>query len=140
MSVDQMTNTHPTGKTTGTAHRPGHEHAGAALTFNLSSEITRLMEEETWNRSGRNSRTLVKEPNLRAVLLTMKAGTQIVEHQAAARLSVQVLSGHLRMQVPDDSIDLPAGNLLVLDHSVGYEINALDTSAFLMTVAWEGTH
>jgi anti-sigma factor ChrR (cupin superfamily) len=140
MSTDQMTNTHPTGKTTGTAQRPGQDHVGTALTFDLSSEIVRLSEEETWSRSGRNSRTLVKEANLRVVLLTMQSGTQISEHTAAARLSVHVISGHLRLQVPDHDVDLPAGHLLVLDHAVGYDIQALDTSAFLLTVAWEGPH
>ena len=140
MSTDQLTNTHPTGKTTGTAHRPGQDHEGAALTFDLTSEIAHLRQEETWSRSGRNSRTLAKEPNLRVVLITMQAGTQILEHRAAARLSVQVISGHLRLQVPDNDLDLPTGHLLVLNHLVGYEIHALDTSAFLLTVAWDGTH
>jgi quercetin dioxygenase-like cupin family protein len=140
MAIDQLTNTHPTGKTTGTAQRRGQDHEGVALTFDIASEIARLQQEETWTRSGRNSRTLAKEPNLRVVLITMQAGTQILEHRAAARLSVQVISGHLRLQVPDQDVDLPAGHLLVLDHSIGYEIHALDTSAFLLTVAWDGAY
>ncbi|MDB5074995.1 MAG: hypothetical protein JWO42_1174 [Chloroflexi bacterium] len=138
MSLDQLTNTHPTGKTTGTASRPSQEHAGQALTFDLTGELVQLREEETWRRSGRNSRTLLKEPNLRVVLITMAAGAQISEHHTEGRLSVQVISGHLRLQVPQQDIDLPAGHLLALDRAVDYEIQAIETSAFLLTVAWSG--
>jgi quercetin dioxygenase-like cupin family protein len=138
MPLNQLTNTHPTGKTTGTAARPGQEHAGKALTFDLESELAHLREEETWLRSGRNSRTLVKESNLRVVLITLAAGAQISEHHTEARLAVHVISGHLRLQVPEQDVDLPAGHLLALDRAVGYEIQAVETSTFLLTVAWVG--
>jgi quercetin dioxygenase-like cupin family protein len=135
----QMTNTHPTGRTSGTAERPGTEHAGVALTFDLGAEVGRLQAEETWRRQGRNTRTLVKEENLRIVLITMQEGQFVTEHHTAGRLAVQVISGSLRLTVPGRTVDLPTGNLLVLDYAVDYTVAALQEVAFLVTIAWEGT-
>ncbi len=138
MALEQLINTHPTGKTTGTAERPGTEHTGTALTFDIPGEIERLHAEETWRKSGRNSRTLVKEPNLRVLAVTLKQGMEISEHRTSGRLAVHVLSGHLQMRVPGQEIDLPAGHITVLDFEVEFEIRAVETSAFVLTVAWVG--
>ena len=138
MPLDQMINTHPTGKTTGTAERPGKEHKGEALTFDIPAEVEQLRTEEIWRRSGRNSRTLVKEPNLRVLVVTLNEGMEISEHSTSGRLAVQVLSGHLQMRVPGQDLDLPAGQLMVLDFAVKFEIRALESSAFILTVAWIG--
>jgi hypothetical protein len=82
--------------------------------------------------------TLVKEPNLRLVLIAMQAGTQVDEHHAAGRLAIQVIRGHLRVTVPGQTVDLPARPLLALDFAVDYDIQAMEESAFLLTVAWAG--
>jgi quercetin dioxygenase-like cupin family protein len=139
MSMQQLSNTHPTGRTTGTAERPGREHVGLAMTFDLSGELDRLRQEESWRRSGRNARTLVKEKNLRMVLMTMRGGIRVSEHQAAGRLVIQVLRGRLQLDVPDQSVDLHAGQLLALDFAVQYEITSHEESDVLLTLAWEGS-
>jgi hypothetical protein len=138
MTGQQLTNTHPTGRTTGTTQRPGRDHVGQALTFDLEAELARLKGEEHWHLHGRNSATLVKEPNLRLVLIAMQAGTQVDEHHTAGRLGIQVIRGHLRVTVPGQTMDLPAYHLLALDFAVDYDIQALEESAFLLTVAWTG--
>lgn len=139
MAGTQMSNTHPTGRTSGTDQRPGTEHMGMVLAFDLNAELSALRAEETWQRQGRNTRTLVKEENLRIVLITMQEGGFMTEHQTAGRLTVQVLSGSLRLTVPGRTVDLPSGNLLALDYAVDYTVTALQEVAFLVTIAWEGT-
>jgi quercetin dioxygenase-like cupin family protein len=106
MTPEQLINTHPTGKTTGTTERPGKEHKGEALTFDINREIEQLHAEEIWRRSGRNSRTLVKQHNLRVLAVALKQGMEISEHSTSGRLAVQVLSGHLRMRVPGQEIEI----------------------------------
>ena len=139
MSVQHLSNTHPTGRTTGTAERPAQDHVGQAMSFDLSTELAALRQEESWRRSGRNARTLVKEENLRMVLIAMRGGIRISEHHTAGRLAIQVLSGHLRLDVPGQSMDLHAGQLLALDFAVQYEISSHEESDVLLTVAWEGS-
>ncbi len=139
MSVQQLSNTHPTGRTTGTAERPGQDHVGVAMTFDLASELANLRQEESWRRSGRNARTLVKERNLRMVLLAMRGGIRISEHHTAGRLAIQVLRGHLQLDVPGQSVDLHTGQLLALEFAVQYELSSHEESDVLLTVAWEGS-
>jgi quercetin dioxygenase-like cupin family protein len=138
MADHQMRNTHPTGRTSGTDQRPGTEHTGMVMTFDLGAEAYALRSEETWHRQGRNTRTLLKEANLRIVLISMQEGGFMAEHHTAGRLAVQVLSGSLRLTVPGRTIDLPTGNLLALDYAVDYTVTALQEVAFLVTIAWEG--
>jgi quercetin dioxygenase-like cupin family protein len=132
----QLLNTHPTGTTSGTAHRPPYAHSGQALTFDLANEIHHLHQEEIWMRNSHNARTLYKDHDLRMVLIAMKAGACLDEHIVAGRLAIQVLSGQLRLRVPGQSVDLPAGRLMALDYAVHYEIEAEEESAFLLTVAY----
>src|SRR5690242_1655371 len=107
MAGQHLSHTHPSGRTTGSPQRAGIDHTGAAMAFNLASELTRLHEEDTWQRSGRNSRTLFKEGDLRLVLITMKAGHHVADHIVAGRLAFQVISGHLRVRAPNQIVDLP---------------------------------
>jgi quercetin dioxygenase-like cupin family protein len=131
-----LQNTHPTGTTTGTAHRPPYAHSGQALTFDLATEVQRLHQEEIWQHSSHNARTLYKDHDLRVVLIAMKAGASLDEHIVAGRLAIQVLSGQLRLQVAGQQVDLPAGRLMAIDYAVHYEIEAEEESSFLLTVAY----
>jgi quercetin dioxygenase-like cupin family protein len=40
------------------------------------------------------------------------------------------------MHVQDRTFDLPQGNLLALDRGVAHDVEALEDSAFLLTIAW----
>ncbi len=129
--------TYPAGQTHGNPERPMHQVAGALLTFDLFGEVERLRGEESWRQSMRNAKTLVKEPDLRIVLIVMRKGGRMEEHRAPGRLSIQTLTGHVRLHVLDQTIDLPAGHVLALDPDVAHDVEALDESAFLLTIAWD---
>lgn len=109
----------------------------SVLQFNLISELDQLHWDESWlHPTGRSSKTLVKYPDLRIVLIAMKANTRMHEHTAAGRISVHTLSGHIRLQVPERVVDLPAGSLVALDQCVSHDVEATEDSAFLLTVSW----
>lgn len=121
--------------------RTGHETLSGHLTapvmdFNLSAEIARLHQEEPWLRTGRNSKTLVKQPDFRIVLITLEKGGRVEEHKADARISIHTLSGHVKLQMPDEIVDLPAGHLLALDRALKHDLEALEESAVLLTISW----
>jgi quercetin dioxygenase-like cupin family protein len=104
--------------------------------FNLSKEIVQLHQEEPWLRTGRNSKTLVKQPDFRIVLIALKKGARLEEHKADARISIHTLSGHTRLQLPQETIDLPAGHLLALDRALEHDLEALEESVILLTISW----
>ena len=120
----------------------GHETIGGTLSgpllqFDLASELDKLHRDESWlQATGRSSKTLVKHPDLRIVLIAMKANTRMHEHTAAARISVHSLNGHIRLHLPGRVVDLPAGHLVALDQCVPHDVEAAEDSAFLLTLSW----
>jgi len=120
----------------------GHESidgtlSGSVLQFNLASELDQLHRDESWlHPTGRSSKTLVKYPDLRIVLIAMKANTRMHEHTAPGRISVHSLNGHIRIHLPEQVVDLPVGHLLALDQCVPHDVEALEDSAFLLTLSW----
>lgn len=109
--------------------------AGPYLEFHLAAEIEKLRHEPAYE-SGRNAKTVAKYEDFRIVLTAIKGGTHIQEHHSAGRISVQTVAGHIRMRAVGREFDLPQGRLLVLDRGVQHDVEALQDSAFLLTVAW----
>ncbi len=105
------------------------------LSFDLHAEIEQLRREEGW-QAGRDSRTLVKHPDFRVVLTVLKSGARLHEHRAAGRISVQTLVGQIRMHADNKTFDLPAGHLLALEREIVHDVEALEDSAFLLSIAW----
>ena len=120
-------------------HRRPHTSSLASpfLEFDLIAEVDRLHTESTWN-TGHNARTLIKYDDLRVVLMALKVGSRIPEHRANGRISVQVLSGHIRLNAAGRAFDLRPGSLLALDDRAPHDLEALDESAVLLTIAWPG--
>jgi len=116
------------------ARRTPEPTAGAFLSFDLNAQIEELKGEPAW-QNGRNAKTMVKYPDFRIVLMLMKAKTRIEEHHADGRISVQTIAGHIRMRVTGKDFDLPVGHLLALDHGVRHDVEALEESAVLLTIA-----
>ena len=108
---------------------------GPILPFDLNAEIEQLRGENAW-QGGRNSKTLVKHSDFRVVLTVLKANARLHEHKAAGRISVQAVVGHIQMHVESKVFDLPAGRLLALDRGIAHDVEALEDSAFLLTIAW----
>jgi len=107
------------------------------LRFNMSEEIRQLHQQESWQRgTGRSSKTLVKHPDFRLVLVAMKPNSIMKEHQAEGRISIHTLAGHLRVKLENEVVEVPAGELLALDCGIPHDVEATRESAFLLTISW----
>lgn len=106
------------------------------LTFNLAAETERLRGEDHWLKDGRISETLVKYSDFRIVLILMRAGMLMQEHKADARISIQGLSGRLMVQLPEKTVELSSGDLLVLEKCLPHDLRAIEDSAFLLSISW----
>jgi len=116
------------------------ELAAPALKICLATAIKQQQQHEAFQRStGRSSTTLAKYPDLRIVLVSMKANTKMHEHKAAGRLSLLTLTGCVRLKVLEHTVDVPAGHLLTLDCCVPHDVEARKQSTFLLTIAWDHT-
>lgn len=116
------------------SQRPPEATGGPFLEFDLTSQAELLRSEEVYQR-GRNSKTLAKHSDFRVVLNALGKGQRIQEHSAPSTISVQVLSGRLRMHVGRKLLDLPAGRLLVLERALPHDVEAVEDSVFLLTLS-----
>jgi len=111
--------------------------AEALLQFDLLDELRQLRHEDSWQRqTGRSSKTLAKYPDLRIILVLMKANTQMNEHRAEGRVSIHALLGSICIHLPDKKVKMAVGRLLVLDCGMVHNVEALEESAFLLSIAW----
>lgn len=116
-------------------HVPGL--ADPFMEFDLTAEIERLEAEAAWS-SGQNAKTLVKYDDLRVVLTVFRAGIRIADHKTEGRISIHALRGHLQVRGAGRTFSLRAGGLLALDQGVVHQMEAVEDSAFLLTIAWPG--
>ena len=106
----------------------------SVVSVDLGTEIARLRKQNT-GPSGRSSKTLVNYPDFRIVLMVMKSNTKFAVHKSSGRISVEVLDGHIQSHILGKLVDLPAGHVLALDREVLHDVEALEESAFLLTIA-----
>jgi quercetin dioxygenase-like cupin family protein len=58
------------------------------------------------------------------------------EHRAEGRVSIHALLGKICIHLLDQKVNLEIGQLLALDCGMVHNIEALEESAFLLTVSW----
>lgn len=105
------------------------------LSFDLVGEQDLLRREESYRGGDRNAKTLVKEHGLSVVLTVMRSGARLQEHKTAGLLSIQTLAGHIRLHALGDTVDLPVGHVVALAGEVAHDVEAVEESAFLLTIA-----
>jgi quercetin dioxygenase-like cupin family protein len=103
--------------------------------FDLSREMTDSDAKKPW-QGGHYARTLFKKSDFRVVLISMAPGARLKEHHADGAISVQVLKGSIRFTTQRKAHDLKQGNVLILGASIKHDVEALEDSAFLLTIAW----
>ncbi len=117
-----------------------HQPSGTAtatspcLALDLAAETVRLHQAAAW-RDGLSRTRLVNYPDFQINLIAIKSGHRIEEHHNPGRVSVHTVEGHIRMRAGDQTFDLPKGQVLVLDRAVRHDVEAVEDSAFLLTVA-----
>ncbi len=105
--------------------------------FNFESLGHELRAEDAYERSGQTARTLVHTSDLRIVLIALRAGKSISEHDASVTASVHALNGYLRLQLPDQKVELKAGQLLALGAGLKHDVSAVEDSLFVLTLGWQ---
>lgn len=103
--------------------------------FNLSEEMQQAAGRKPW-QAGIFSKTLVKEPDIRLVLAMLEKGARMKDHHADGSVTIQVLSGSIRLSTEPDDAELRGGQIATLLPSVRHEVEATEPSALLITLSW----
>jgi quercetin dioxygenase-like cupin family protein len=115
-------------------------HLDAALRrLDLTAEWAELQRAEAWRERGHSAKTLLKYPDLRVVLIALNTGARLGEHQTKGRLALQVCKGRVLLTVGEHSEELAEGSLFALAPAIVHDVEALEPSAILLTVAWPTT-
>ena len=109
---------------------------GRSLGFALGHELNVLRDERPYRDHGHNARTLLKNDGFRTVLVVLKPGARMQEHETYHHVALHCLEGRVCVQLPEGPIELPAGGLLGLGPCVSHDIAAIEDSAFLVYVSW----
>jgi quercetin dioxygenase-like cupin family protein len=115
-----------------------HLLAPRSAEIDLHEEAKRLRLEAQYMEHGHGATTLIRYPDLRVVQMALKGGTLIREHQTEGRVLVQCISGRLRLDMPEGRAELAAGQVLALERCVPHDLEAMEDSDVLITIAWQG--
>jgi quercetin dioxygenase-like cupin family protein len=85
--------------------------------------------------SGRAAHTVHggHDHSLRQTVIALIAGHELGEHQSPGEATLQVLRGHVRLTVGEDSCEGSAGDYLVIPPA-RHALSAIEDSAVLLTV------
>jgi quercetin dioxygenase-like cupin family protein len=83
---------------------------------------------------------LDSEDEGRAIVINLPAGEQLAEHQVHERAWVLVISGSVRIDLPDgESVSGGTGLLAVFDPAERHEVSAVEDARVLLVLApWPG--
>ncbi|MDQ2654409.1 MAG: cupin domain-containing protein [Chloroflexota bacterium] len=101
----------------------------------LRGEVARFPPHE---ESGRRAETLLKTPDLRVVLVTMREGAELAEHTAPGTITVQPLQGRFLFSTAEAEQELTPDTLVSVAGGVRHAVRCLEQGAFLLTLAWPG--
>lgn len=142
--------------------RTGRLLNGVMESFRLDEVVDWLQNETDYLDKGHNALTLVKDypkqnpswnknnkgrvpaltsrPGLRTVIVCIQKGHSLPEHNAPGCFTLTMLRGRIRFILePQDenvSTELAQGELLALQEPLSHEIQAIEDSAFLLTIAF----
>lgn len=102
--------------------------------FRINEQLERLKQEPTWRGGDRNAITLTKEPTLRVVLIAMKKGATLREHQTSGPITIQAVSGSLRLSAGGQVLELGPREVAIIESAIDHEVQALEESALLVTL------
>jgi quercetin dioxygenase-like cupin family protein len=100
--------------------------------FDLANEVDGI--DATQSTHGHAAKTLVSYDNLRVVLIVLKTGSHIPSHRTEGCISIHALRGRIKVRAEKRTFDLEAGSLVALNHDIPHDVEALEDSAFLLTI------
>lgn len=93
--------------------------------------INKLIE---FNDQKFNPVVLANEPDVRLILLCLRAGQQVPEHSAAGGITVQAITGHATFYEGDEACEMFAGTLVRLEAGRPHRVEAHADTVLLVTM------
>ena len=101
--------------------------------LDLSALTQQAKMEEGWT-TRLYSKTILKNDELRIMLIGIHEKSEIEMHEAEATTSIQVLDGELMFVTKDEVVLVDKGELITLERGTWYGLRAKEPTIFLMTM------
>jgi quercetin dioxygenase-like cupin family protein len=108
--------------------------------IDLRQAVARLSAEAPVAPRKHRQETLYRHGSLTIALFLFEEGALMPAHAAEGVVTVQVLSGSIKMNAEDQTHTLAAGQMLVLAPGVVHDVLAEEASQMLLTVCLETPH
>jgi quercetin dioxygenase-like cupin family protein len=80
-------------------------------------------------------RVLFSAAECRAIVLDLRAGEDIGDHQVRERALIEVLSGRLSIETADETVECEAGTLVMFEPSERHAVHGLEDTRLLLVLA-----
>ena len=77
---------------------------------------------------------LVKTDSFEAIRLVLKAGDELPAHQVSGKFTLHCIEGRVRLELPDDSLELAAQQWVYFDGGVSHSLRAMEDASLLLTI------
>jgi quercetin dioxygenase-like cupin family protein len=104
------------------------------MAFAIAEEISKIKADQPSTSQGKRSVVLVKNEHVSIVLAMLARGEALQEHQTEGQITVTVVRGAIRFDALNERVRLNAGGLLTLRPGIRHSVEALEDSAFVITV------
>ncbi len=109
--------------------------ASATTVVQIAAVAQQLHADEARDDHSHGARTLVRESDLRVVLLAFAPGAKLAQHHVKGSATVQVIDGMIEVGIDGQVIELHAGQLLPIARGVAHDVVAVARSTVLLTLA-----
>jgi hypothetical protein len=99
----------------------------------LAYLIKTMKKSKPWTNGELNSLILMNKPEKQVILIAMHDGTEIESFQANDSITLQIIEGHIRFRVRNNTVTIREGQLMKLDENINNFIAREDT-VFLLTI------
>lgn len=121
-----------------THNRPWGERPVDApvVPIDLHAYTQQLMEEEAWQKNGRNAITVFKSEGMTLVIVALHKETEMKPGtvDGTGIMTLQVLDGHLNFRTEKEMLDLHRGQAVVLHEHIPYSATAMEETICLLTM------
>jgi quercetin dioxygenase-like cupin family protein len=104
------------------------------MAFVIAEEISKIKADQPSTNQGKRSAVLAKNEHVSIVLAVLARGEALQEHQTEGQITVTVVQGAIRFDALNERVRLNAGDLLTLRPGIRHSVEALEDSAFVITV------
>ena len=114
---------------------PSERFAGPEHHIDLTAALESLRVEHHDSTERHRQITVFHKGPLRMVLFAFDAGAGLPSHRAPGFVVIHTLRGRITVETLNDTHDLAAGQLVMLDPEVVHDVTAVESSDMLLTIS-----